>query len=149
MDGEADRVVQHRDELVDWLHASCCRMRTPRRPALYPAAGERPEGSLLVRGMLDEHHMIARLIGDLTAGTRPVDVAAKARALAVLFAVHLAKENNQIVPLLVDAADVSLATLLDGMHDLLGSRARRTADAVGAGATCGGDQGTTSPRHRP
>jgi hypothetical protein len=45
---------------------------------------------------------------------------AAARALSALFEAHLAKENDLILPLLLAADDISLAGLLDGMHDLLG-----------------------------
>ncbi|MER6590714.1 DUF2249 domain-containing protein [Micromonospora purpureochromogenes] len=138
--GDAAGVLRARDELVGWLHEELLPHAYAEETALYPAAGNRREGELLVRGMLDEHQMITRLVGELTAATRPVDVAAAARALAVLFAAHLGKENTLIVPLLVDAADVSLATLVDGLHDLLGS-SDSTAGGCGGTCGCGGDRG--------
>ena len=46
--------------------------------------------------------------------------AANAQALRSLFDSHLVKENEQILPLLAESSDGSLAEVLDGMHDLLG-----------------------------
>jgi hypothetical protein len=56
-----------------------------------------------------------------------VDAAAAARALSALFAVHLAKENDLVVPLVMAGEDVSLAGLLEGMHELIGASHTHTA----------------------
>ncbi|MFC7479342.1 hypothetical protein ACFQX7_03685 [Luedemannella flava] len=70
-------------------------------------------------------------------------LAAAARALAAVFAVHLIKENELVVPLLVEASDVSLAGLLDGMHDLIGAPSAGGGECGGCG--CGAAQ---DPRSR-
>ncbi|MFC4149491.1 DUF2249 domain-containing protein [Micromonospora mangrovi] len=140
--GDAAGAVRHRDELVGWLHAELLPHAYAEEAGLYPAAGDRSEAALLVRGMRDEHRALTALVAELAATDRPVRLAAAGRALAALFAVHLAKENDLVVPLLVAAADVSLATLLDGMHDLLGSsETSGTGGCGGGGCGCGGDQG--------
>ncbi|MFG2042454.1 hemerythrin domain-containing protein [Dactylosporangium sp. NPDC048998] len=115
--------------------------------ALYPAAAAEPEGRLLVDGMLGEHRALTALIGELAATGSPVRAAAAGRALSALFAVHLAKENDLVLPLLVAAPGVSLAGILAGMHDLLGLPgpesvgAAQPAGGCGCGGCgCGGDQ---------
>ncbi|MEU5942790.1 DUF2249 domain-containing protein [Micromonospora sp. NPDC047548] len=139
--GDEARAIRHRDELVGWLRDELVPHAYAEEAALYPAAGDRAEAALLVRGMLDEHRAITGLVTELEATDRPVRLAAAARALAALFAIHLAKENDLVVPLLVDAADVSLATLLDGMHDLLGSSEVSVKGGCGGGTCgCGGDR---------
>jgi uncharacterized protein (DUF2249 family) len=55
--------------------------------------------------------------------------------------VHLAKENDLVLPLLLSAPDASLAEVLTGMHELLGhEHADHDADAADAegGPGCGG-----------
>ncbi|MEH0843324.1 DUF2249 domain-containing protein [Micromonospora sp. CPCC 205711] len=139
--GDAAGALRHRDELLGWLRDELLPHAHAEEGSLYAAAGERTEAALLVRGMLDEHQAITGLVAELETGNRPVRLAATARALAALFAVHLAKENDLIVPVLVDAADVSLATLLEGMHDLLGSSEGSDKGGCGGGGCgCGGDR---------
>jgi len=53
----------------------------------------------------------------------------------VLFEVHLAKENDQLLPALV-LERVDLAGLLDGMHEILGEAAGHEQQHGGCG--CGG-----------
>lgn len=117
--------------------------------AMYPAAQARPEGRLLVEGMLGEHQVVTALVEELSTATDPVRASAAARALKVVFDAHLAKENELVLPLLVSAPDVSVAELLGGMHELLGGHehdehAERAEDehaedghAQAGGHTCG------------
>jgi hypothetical protein len=102
--------------------------------ALYPAAAQIEQARLLVSGMLAEHWMIAALVEELSAATEPVQAAAAGYALHTLFETHLAKENELLLPVVAADPAVSLATLLDGMHDLLGHRLEPAADGHG---TCG------------
>lgn len=138
--GDLPQVWRHRDDLTTWLHTELLPHAYAEEGALYPAAAAQPAGKLLVAGMIDEHRAIAGLLAELDAATSPVRAAAAARALAAAFATHLAKENNLVVPLLVQTADVSLAGLLAGMHELIGEHAEHSdasADGEG-GCGCGG-----------
>ena len=120
---------------------SWCRTRWPRRARCTPSPASWPEARLLVEAMLAEHRAITGLVDELAAAADPVGAAALARALQALFEVHLAKENDQVLPLLVAAPDVSLAGLLGGMHELLGAasppRRRRARGQRGGGHGCG------------
>jgi len=64
--------------------------------------------------------------------------AAAARALQVVFESHLAKENDQSLPLLASSPDVSVAELLEGMHELLGGDSNADVAEAEAEAGCGG-----------
>jgi iron-sulfur cluster repair protein YtfE (RIC family) len=110
-----------RQALLRWLRTDLLPHAAAEEAVLYPAAADQPVGKLLVDGMLAEHKAITALVGELEGAAAAVDAAAAGRALSTLFEVHLAKENDLIVPLLLDAGHVSLAGLLDGMHDLLGA----------------------------
>ncbi|MFD2768001.1 DUF2249 domain-containing protein [Micromonospora eburnea] len=139
--GDDVRAQDVRADLLGWLREELLPHADAEETALYPVAADRAEAALLIRGMRAEHRAITDLVAELDATTEPVRLAAAARALAGVLAVHLAKENELIVPLLVDAADVSLAALLDGMHDLLGSS--KSAGGCGGTCGCGGGPATT------
>jgi uncharacterized protein (DUF2249 family) len=109
-----------RDDLVAWGRQELLPHARAEEDTLYRAAGQKPEARLLVEAMLAEHAVIAGLVDELAATTDAVGAATAARALRAVFEVHLAKENDQVLPLLVGAPDVSVADLLGGMHELLG-----------------------------
>jgi iron-sulfur cluster repair protein YtfE (RIC family) len=123
-DGCAVEVAQCRDALLAWLHTELVPHAQAEEAALYPAAAEQPGGRLLVDGMLAEHRAIIAVVDELEVATVGVDAAAAARALVALFGVHLQKENDLILPLLLAAEEHSVAALLDGMHDLIGGPLR-------------------------
>jgi uncharacterized protein (DUF2249 family) len=140
--GSSRLTWQHRDELVAWIHGELLPHAAAEEAALYPAAAAQPDGRLLVDGMVAEHKAITALVGDLEAAGTPTTAAAAARALSALFEVHLAKENDLVLPLLLAADQVSLHDLLEGMHDMLGSDETRAGGCGGDGACgCGGDAG--------
>jgi uncharacterized protein (DUF2249 family) len=113
-------VREARDDLVAWCNAELVPHAVAEEGTLYRAAAERVEGRLLVDAMLAEHQVIIGLVNQLARSTDPVSAAETARALRVLFESHLAKENEQVLPLLAADPQVSLADLLSGMHELLG-----------------------------
>ncbi|GAA2108590.1 hypothetical protein GCM10009841_29180 [Microlunatus panaciterrae] len=111
-------------DLVAWCRAELIPHAVAEETTLYAAAQRRAEGRLLVDGMLTEHAVIIGLVESIAAADDPVTSAADARALSVVFDNHLEKENTLVLPLLVSAADVSVADLLGGMHELLGGEAQ-------------------------
>jgi len=86
--------------------------------------------------MLSEHRAIGRLVAELEAAGTAIDAADAARALVALLHVHLEKENDLVLPLLLGSDDVRLAEVLAGMHDLLGAP---TAAGGEHGCGCGGE----------
>jgi iron-sulfur cluster repair protein YtfE (RIC family) len=118
---DVPRLWSERDALVDWLRTELVPHAVAEESALYPAAAARSAGRLLVEGMLAEHRAITDLVGELASADTPVAAVAAARALSALFAVHLAKENDLILPLLLATDGISLAGLLEGMHAVLGA----------------------------
>jgi uncharacterized protein (DUF2249 family) len=119
--GNEPAAVQARDDLVAWCGHELVPHAAAEEKAMYPHAQARTEGRLLVEGMLGEHEVIRGLVGELADATEPTRAAAAARALQALVETHLTKENELILPILVTAADVSLADILGGMHELLGA----------------------------
>jgi hypothetical protein len=130
-------------DLVGWLHDELVPHALAEEAVLYPAAAARAQATLLVRGMRDEHCAITALVAELEAAGAPVGAAAAARARAAVFGIHVAKENDLLVPLLAEADDVSLTELLRGVHGLHDGHDRPgtepAADSdTGSGCGCGG-----------
>jgi uncharacterized protein (DUF2249 family) len=122
--GEGDgRVVR---ATAAQLRAWCERDLVPHAAAeeetLYAAARARPEGRLLIDAMLTEHSVIGGLVREIADATTPLAAALAARALQVVFDNHVEKENTLVLPLLVAAPDVSVAALLEGLHELVGGQ---------------------------
>ena len=133
------------EALVRWCDAELVPHALAEEQAMYPSAHEDLRARLLVDAMIAEHADIVALVEAIRQSTGPVRAAASAQALRSLFDSHLVKENEQILPLLAESSEVSLAGILGGMHELLGGHdAGRDHDvspvAVEQGG-CGGECG--------
>ncbi len=122
------------DRLAAWCTSELVPHALGEERTLYPAAAALPEGRLLVEAMVAEHAVITRLVEQISATLDPVAAATDAQALWEIFASHLAKENDLILPLLAASPEVSVAELLDGMHEILGGEPE---GGCGSGHTCG------------
>lgn len=131
---------RQREQLLAWLRAELLPHAAAEEAALYPAAAAQPGGRPLVDGMVAEHRAITELVAEVEAAQTPIVAAAAARALSAVFEVHLAKENDLVLPLLLRAEHVSLAEVLKGMHAVLGGDERRGCAGDGS-CGCGGDAG--------
>ena len=85
---------------------------------LYRAAASQARGGQLVTTMTAEHRKLAELAERLHAGAGAATAATTAEWIATLFAGHVAKENDLLLPALIDSG-VDLAPLLVGMHGAL------------------------------
>ncbi|MDP3892394.1 DUF2249 domain-containing protein [Nocardioides sp.] len=141
-------------DLVRWCRDELVPHALAEESTMYRAAGSMPRARLLVEAMLVEHQRIIGLVDRLDTTSEPVAAAALARALRELFEAHLAKENDQILPLLLASPDVAVAELLGGMHELLGpgesDRSPGPVDEDGCGSTghtcgCAETDGPASP----
>jgi uncharacterized protein (DUF2249 family)/iron-sulfur cluster repair protein YtfE (RIC family) len=128
-------------DLVRWCQAELIPHALAEEKALYPAAHEDPRARLLVDAMLAEHRDLLGLIEAIRQATSPVRAAVNAQALRSLFESHLVKENEQILPLLAESAEVSLAALLGDMHELLGGHEHGESSEAVAEGGCGGQCG--------
>lgn len=128
-----------RRELLHWLRDDLVPHATAEEETLYPAAAELPEARLLVEAMLEEHRLIHRLVGELETANDPVTAACVATALETVFDSHLAKENDQLIPVLVSSPAYSVADMLAGMHELVGGHdGQEVAGHGGHQCACGG-----------
>ena len=81
----------------------------------YPAAVTQARGSELVRTLTAEHRDLAHLAGRLQPGVGAKEAAAVSEQIATLFAGHVAKENDLLLPALTRSG-ANLAALLADMH---------------------------------
>jgi uncharacterized protein (DUF2249 family) len=143
--GDGAAALAARDRLARWCREELLPHATAEEQTLYPAAHALDRGRLLVDGMLAEHVALTGLTQEIAAAADPVLAAAAARALQVLFASHLQKENELVLPLLTGAPDVSLADLLAGMHELVGGSADEAGHGEGHSCGCGESDGPGFP----
>jgi uncharacterized protein (DUF2249 family) len=144
--GDVSAAATASEALVRWCQAELVPHALAEEGAMYPKAHEDPRARLLVDAMLVEHRDLIALVEAVHHATDPVRSAANAQALRSMFDSHLVKENEQILPLLAESSEISLAEILGGMHELLGSRdhgentgpgAEGSAEG-GCGSACGG-----------
>ena len=83
---------------------------------LYQAAATQARGSELVRELTGEHHALAYLAGRLQPGAGGTEAATAAERITTLFAGHVAKENDLLLPALTGSG-ADLAALLADMHE--------------------------------
>lgn len=138
-----------RQRLVAWCRTELLPHARAEEDTLYAVARGTTEGSLLVAAMVAEHELIIDLVRQIDeAAGDPVRAAATATALRAVFEYHLSKENELVLPLLLRTPGVSVAGLLDGMHELLGEQpGTAAADGCASGHTCG--CGDTDPAGHP
>lgn len=126
-----------KDALVSWSRRELVPHAQAEEETLYRAAATKDEAKLLVQAMLAEHAEIIALVEELEHAKDAVAALGATAALRRVFAIHLAKENEQILPLLVASPSTSVAELLDGMHEILGGHAEHADDADAHGASAG------------
>jgi uncharacterized protein (DUF2249 family) len=128
--GECGR---ERDALHDWYQAELMPHIVAEEQALYGPAADLAATRLLISGMLAEHRLLVSLIADLALASGPSQAATTAIAAQAVFTVHLSKENDLLLPAL-DQAGLNLASILNGMHEILG---HPPDDAAHGGCGCG------------
>ena len=111
--GEAQKSV------LEYLDGELLPHASAEEKALYPA-GDSGLTAMLVRAMRDEHRNLVAHVNELREATDAVTVATTAAAILALFESHLTKENDLLLPALMADANVSVGTLLAGMHELVG-----------------------------
>lgn len=105
-----------RAELTEWIRTTLVPHAEQEEATTYSAAANLPEGRLLIAAMLAEHVLIRRF-ADLVAHTQnPSAAGAYGRAVFETFSSHQAKENDYILPLLVEEPTISLAELMAHGH---------------------------------
>jgi hypothetical protein len=103
-----------RAELAGWFDEVLVPHADEEEVTTYRAASQLTEGRALIEAMAREHLLIKRLVALFTASE--ATAAAYGRAVFEAFTSHQGKENDVILPMLVDAPDASLVAVMGGAH---------------------------------
>ncbi len=134
--GAEGPVRDARDQLVDWCRTELLPHALVEGEVLYAAARAQVEGRLLIDAMVADQSSLDVLITQLESDD-PVRIAAAAHALHVLLSLHIDKENNYVVPLLAATPGLSLADLLDQMHQRVDTPTGAVSPEESNAAACG------------
>lgn len=126
---DVDSATRARADLVDWLNLELVPHAVAEEETIYEVGGHIDALQPLVRAMFDEHATLVGLVTTLEDTEEMVRCAAVATAIHELFDSHRRKEEDYLLPTLASNPEVSVAHLLDGMHDLLGGHDRPPHDA--------------------
>ena len=105
-------------ELVAYLAKEVLPHAMAEEHTLYQAAAAKADLAETVAGMVDEHRKLTSLAERLATADDASAAAADAEAIGALFAGHVAKENELVLPPLAGDGAVDLAGLLVQMHRL-------------------------------
>ena len=108
------QLAAHTD-LAEWFESVLVPHADEEESMTYRAAAGLPEGRLLIQAMVREHELIKHLVALFIESEFTV-AAAYAHAIFEVFKSHQAKENEVIIPLLLKAADISLAEVVGAGH---------------------------------
>jgi uncharacterized protein (DUF2249 family) len=105
-------------ELVAYLADEVLPHALAEEHTIYRVAATRAELAATVTDMIAEHRSLASGIEQLATASTGPDAARQAEAIAALFAAHVAKENDLLLPPLLVDDEVDLAQLLVHMQRL-------------------------------
>jgi len=105
-------------ELVAYLAKEVLPHAIAEEHTLYQAAAAKADLAETVAGMVDEHRTLVSLAERLATTDEASTAAAEAGAIGALFASHVVKENDLVLPPLAADESVDLAELLVQMHRL-------------------------------
>lgn len=138
--GSAEAALAARDALVQWGHTELLPHAEAEELVLYRAAGELSELRALLVAMIDEHGVLADLVGELADARQPGQALLAAGGLQAVLGTHVHKENEILLPALVGSSVHSVADLLSEMeHAFVEARpAGVDQQADGGESGCGG-----------
>jgi iron-sulfur cluster repair protein YtfE (RIC family) len=100
--------------VVDYLQTTILPHAASEEATLYGAAARfEPR---LIESLVAEHRALGDLISELAEVREPVSSVATAAAIAALFAIHAAKENDFVLPALIEGAPGEVPGVLASMH---------------------------------
>lgn len=131
-----------RDALVEFCRTELRPHALAEESTLYVAAAAIPRMQLLIQAMTADHAAMLELVGALAESTEPGQIASLSGSLRSLVPLHMAKENELVLPGLAADPGVSLASLVEGLHDIVGAAQPADGGGSGCGCNCAEDEGT-------
>lgn len=100
--------AQAKETLIEWVHSILLPHAAEEEATTYAAAAALPQGAALIDSMIREHQTIIALAVAFHSSEGQALAAGYARALSIVFEAHQSKENEIVIPMLLNAG-VSLA----------------------------------------
>ena len=108
--------------VIDYAHSTLLPHAAAEEESLYAAAARfEPR---LVQSLVGEHATLRNLVSELAGAREPAGRAGNAGAIVELFASHAAKENDYVLPALLEGAPAELPDLMRSMHDAFERQSR-------------------------
>lgn len=127
--GQHEAAVAARKALLDWCRTTLVPHVMAAEATLCRAAAGIPAGRLLVEAMVVEHRVIRDIVGQVEESDDVLDTMVLAHSLRQLFAVHLSKVNDQLLPLVVRDPDVPVDELLEELRGEAATLAEQASEA--------------------
>lgn len=133
--GNSDAFHSTREDLVLWARHPLLPHLQALTETLDQAAADQVETRLLVRAMRVERSAIGSLVDEVHHAHDVVAALGAAAALRRVLALHLAKENEQILPVLVADPQVNVADLLTRIQEIVDTEEQPEQNADTEGHT--------------
>lgn len=135
-------------ELVTYLAEEVLTHALAEERTIYPAAAKLGGLAEAVEDMIAEHRLLAAATEALGGATSGDEATQRALSVATLFGAHVAKENELVLPRLLEDPGADLAELLEGMHRALEASTRPASSPGGAAGDVELDVRTMAPAGR-
>lgn len=95
--------AEAKEALIDWVHGILLPHAAEEEATTYAAAAALPQGAALIDSMVREHKTIIALAAAFHSSEDLTLAAGYARSLYTVFEAHQSKENEIVIPMLLDA----------------------------------------------
>ena len=113
--------AEAKERLIDWVHRILLPHAAEEEATTYSAAAALPQGAALIDSMVREHKTIIALAVAFHSAEDLAVAAGYARSLYIVFEAHQSKENEIVIPMLLDAG-ISLTEAMANAPELHGHR---------------------------
>lgn len=94
--------AEAKEALIEWVHEILLPHAAEEEATTYAAAAALPQGAALIDSMVREHKTIIALAGAFHSSEDLALAAGYARSLYTVFEAHQSKENEIVIPMLLD-----------------------------------------------
>lgn len=126
-----------RDRLVDWCQRQLLPYVLDTEGGLHAEAARIDEGRLLATSLIGENARIVDIVEEIDGGQDAVAIASAARALWEVVHLHLGKESELLLPLLVRTPGLTVARLLPEVPSTPTSEPMGGCGSSGGSCGCG------------
>ena len=134
-----------KDRLVEWGRDQVLPHVRSLAAALHPVAAGNDDGRWVVKLLAEDALLVDDLLTEIEEAPDAVAVATAARALWEVLSAHLARTDDVLVPLVVQARGTDLAALVEQVRDVEPPNATEGCGTGGHSCGCGETSGADHP----